>query len=58
METRPPFIGLAHELIEAYYSGKGILVDHSTMIVGSKTGWSPNEITDNAFRRAHGVPMR
>ena len=60
--ARPSFIGLAHELIHAYYSllGEGITntkaEEYST--VGLASHLSTREFTENAIRAEHGLPIR
>jgi hypothetical protein len=60
--ARPSFIGLAHELIHAYYSllGDGTMntkaEEYST--VGLASHQSTREFTENAIREEHGLPIR
>jgi hypothetical protein len=65
---RPPFIGLAHELIHAWHNGYGIKKadydDEENFTVGLKQYMMPDAaavpatITENMIRLEHGVPIR
>ena len=60
--ARPAFIGLAHELIHAYYSllGQGVLKakDEEYCTVGLPPHALTRDITENSIRAEHGLPMR
>jgi Effector protein len=65
---RPPFIGLAHELIHAWHNAYGIkkddYKDEENFTVGLKQYMMPDPaanpatITENMIRLEHGVPIR
>lgn len=61
---RPPFIGLAHELIHAWHNAKGIKKDNYddeesfTVGLGNYMMPGPGSITENMIRLEHGVPIR
>ncbi len=65
---RPPFIGLAHELIHAWHNAHGIKKptydDEENFTVGLAAymmpvaGAIPATITENMIRLEHGVPIR
>jgi len=65
---RPPFIGLAHELIHAWHNAYGIKKqdydDEENFTVGLKQYMMPNpiavpaSITENMIRLEHGVSIR
>jgi hypothetical protein len=57
---RPTFIGLAHELIHAYYNLKGEALrgpNEELATVGIGTG-PQRTINENAIRAEHGLPLR
>lgn len=62
--TRPPFIGLAHELIHAWHNAKGTKKqdydDEENFTVGLGAYMLPTlgSITENMIRLEHGVPIR
>lgn len=60
--ARPPFIGLAHELIHALYSleGKGFLGtdDEELRTVGLAPYANKRSITENKIRAEHGIALR
>jgi hypothetical protein len=61
---RPPFIGLAHELIHAWHNALGTMKngydDEESFTVGLGAYMNPgaNGITENMIRLEHGVPIR
>jgi hypothetical protein len=61
---RPPFIGLAHELIHAWHNALGTKkADYDdeesfTVGLGAYMMPGPNGITENMIRLEHGVPIR
>lgn len=60
--ARPPFIGLAHELIHALYSLKGegyiATMDEELRTVGLVPHVDAREITENKIRAEHSVSLR
>ena len=57
---RPAFIGLAHELIHAYYNLRGQAIrgkSEEFATVGLGDG-KQRDITENAIREEHGLPLR
>ncbi|HEX4949460.1 MAG TPA: M91 family zinc metallopeptidase [Blastocatellia bacterium] len=59
---RPPFIGLAHELIHALYSLKGegytATMEEELRTVGLEPYVDAREITENKIRAEHNIPLR
>lgn len=61
---RPPFIGLAHELIHAWHNAMGTKKgdydeeENFTVGLGQYMVPGPNGITENMIRLEHGVPIR
>lgn len=62
--ARPPFIGLAHELIHCYYNLHGGSLHNKTgkdqdeaQVVGL-SGYEQNPISENRIRAEHNVPYR
>lgn len=59
---RPPFIGLAHELIHALYSLKGqgftATMEEELRTVGLPPYVDAREITENKIRAEHQIPLR
>ena len=62
--ARPPFIGLAHELIHCYYNLRGGSLhnttgkDHDEAQVVGLAGYEQNTISENRIRAEHNVPYR
>ncbi|HWF00679.1 MAG TPA: M91 family zinc metallopeptidase [Caulobacteraceae bacterium] len=61
---RPPFVGLAHELIHAWHNAKGTKKasyedeENFTVGLGAYMLPTPGAITENMIRLEHGVPIR
>jgi hypothetical protein len=60
--SRPSFIGLAHELIHAYYNLLGTAMmnakDEEYRTVGLAPHANTRDITENKIRSEHGIPAR
>lgn len=62
--SRPPFIGLAHELVHAWHNVNGIKrqnydeEEEFTVGLGQWAVANPNAITENVIRLEHGLSIR